>query len=156
MDRRLHLSSRARPLFAPLLVLALALGVAACGDDDEPTASDDPGSGTTESTAAGDGGDPYDYGSSGGSKDAGEGADGTIVAKDFSLTDLTVGPGDPIKLENEGAATHTATADEAEFDLGPVAGGETSEPGTAPEEPGDYAFHCEIHPNMTATLTVEG
>ena len=51
---------------------------------------------------------------------------------------------------------HTATADGGEFDLGPVEPGETSPPGTAPDEPGDYPFHCEIHPNMTATLTVEG
>jgi plastocyanin len=59
-------------------------------------------------------------------------------------------------LKNEGEAPHTATADGGEFDLGTVEAGETSEPGTAPDAPGSYPFHCEIHPNMTATLTVEG
>jgi plastocyanin len=156
MDRRPHLLPRVRPLFATLLVVALALSVAACGDDDEPAATGDAGSGTTASTEGSDGGDPYDYESTTGGESGGDAAKGTIVAEDFSLTDVTVAPGDPIKLKNEGGAPHTATADEGEFDLGQVAAGETSDPGTAPDEPGDYAFHCEIHPNMTATLTVEG
>ena len=86
----------------------------------------------------------------------GEGEAGTIVAQDFSLTDLTVAPGEEIVLRNDGDATHTATADDGSFDLGEVAGGETSDPVTAPEEPGSYPFHCQIHASMTATLTVEG
>ena len=138
-------------LAVTLLAAVLALGAAACGDDDEaPTAGD---AGTTASTA-GDGGDPYGKGSGGST--GGGAAEGTIVAADFSLTDVTVGPGEPITLKNEGERSHTATADGDEFDLGTVEPGDTSSPGTAPEEPGSYPFHCEIHPNMTATLTVEG
>jgi plastocyanin len=95
-----------------------------------------------------------EYGSTDG--DTAEGTDGTIVAEDFSLTDITVAPGAEIVLQNDGAATHTATADDGSFDLGEVAGGETSDPGTAPTTPGEYPFHCEIHDSMTATLTVEG
>jgi plastocyanin len=149
MDPHPHLIPGVRPLFATLLAAALVLGVAACGDDDST-------SGDSGTTAADDATTTDDaYGTTGGD-DGGEATEGTIVAKDFTLTDLTVGPGDAIMLKNEGDTAHTATADDGEFDLGQVAPGETSDPGSAPDEPGSYAFHCEIHPNMTATLTVEG
>ena len=123
-------------------VAFLVSGLAACGSDDS---SDTAGGTTTESASDGE------YGST-----DGDTADGTIVAEDFSLTDITVAPGAEIVLQNDGAATHTATADDGSFDLGEVAGGETSDPGTAPTTPGEYPFHCEIHDSMTATLTVEG
>ena len=124
-----------RPLIAAILAVVFLVGAGCGDDDDEPTTSGD--SGTTTTAAAG-------------------GDEGNIVAADFSLTDITVAPGAPIALANEGDARHTATADGGEFDLGPVEAGETSPAGTAPDEPGDYPFHCEIHPDMTATLTVEG
>ena len=123
-------------LLAGVAVALLVLGAAACGDDDEPT-----GTASPDPTEAGDGG---------------EAAAGTIVAVDFSLTDVTVAPGEEIVLDNQGSAPHTATADDGAFDLGQVSAGGTSEPVSAPDEPGAYPFHCEIHPDMTATLTVEG
>ena len=144
------LRSTSRPILATLLAIVLVVGVTGCGDDEEPEAT---GAGPTTTSDGGSTGD-IDYGgTTGGGTDA---AEGTIVAADFSLTDLTVAPGDPIVLKNEGEAPHTATADDGAFDLGEVEGGDTSEPQTAPSEPGDYAFHCEIHPDMKATLTVEG
>lgn len=127
-------------------MVALLVGsVVACGSADDSTAGTGDGS-TTSQAPAGD-----DYGVGGG-----EGEAGTIVAQDFSLTDLTVSAGETIVLRNDGDVTHTATADDGSFDLGEVAGGESSEPATAPDEPGTYPFHCEIHSGMTATLTVEG
>jgi plastocyanin len=120
-------------------------GFAACGSDDTSAPAGD----TAAGTPSGD-----DYGGPDGAPE--EGTGGTIVAEDFSLTDLTVAPGAEIVLQNDGAAPHTATADDGAFDLGEVAGGETSAPGTAPTTPGAYPFHCEIHDRMTATLTVEG
>ncbi len=149
--RTRHLPRPLRSLLAASAVALLVVGAAACGDDDDPT--DTAGTDTTEADdATATGGD--DYGGTG--DDAGETAAGTIVAKDFSLTDVTVGPGDEIVLENQGEAPHTATADDGAFDLGQVPGGDTSEPANAPSEPGTYPFHCELHPQMTATLTVEG
>ena len=148
MDRRPSVPSRARLLFATVLVATLALGAAACGDDDDAKTGDQGSSATASGSD-----DPY--GSTSGGDAGGEAGDGTIVAKDFSLTDITVSPGQQIVLKNEGGTKHTATADEGDaFDL-EAAGGETSDPGTAPEEPGTYTFHCEIHSSMTATLTVE-
>jgi plastocyanin len=128
-----------RLLLGFLAVGALTLGAAACSDDD----ADGAGSDTTDTTAAE-------------TDDGGGAAAGTIVAADFSLTDLTVAPGEEIVLDNTGSAPHTATADDGAFDTGQVSGGDTSDPVTAPDEPGSYAFHCEVHPSMTATLTVEG
>ncbi len=129
----------------------LTAGLAACGDDDEPTATG--GDGTTTSTTAAV---APDYGGAGGDDDGATGGDGVVVAEDFSLTDLTVSPGAEFKLDNQGEQTHTLTGDEDEFDSGDVAGGAQSDPLTAPEEAGEYGFHCEIHQDMTATLTVEG
>ena len=135
---RLTIQPRRRTALALASLLLLGTIATACSSDDDPSADD------TTTTAPADGG----------SDGSGE-EEGTIVAVDFSLTDLTVAPGAEIYLQNDGEATHTATADDGSFDLGEVAAGETSDPGTAPTTPGDYAFHCEIHPNMTATLTVE-
>jgi plastocyanin len=140
-----------RPLLATLFATLLVVGVAACGDDDDTQATGDGGTSTT----ADDSGGQYDYGdtTSGGDADAAEGA---IVAVDFKLSDTTVAPGAEIVLQNDGDTKHTATSDEdGLFDL-EADGGSTSDPGTAPDEPGDYTFHCEIHSSMTATLTVEG
>jgi plastocyanin len=125
---------RAALALASLLLLGTI--TTACSSDDDPSADD----GTTTTASA----------------DGGSGGEGTIVAEDFSLTNLTVAPGEEIVLQNDGEATHTATADDGSFDLGEVEAGGTSDPGPAPTTPGDYAFHCEIHPAMTATLTVEG
>jgi plastocyanin len=70
--------------------------------------------------------------------------------------DLTVGPGEEFVFDNQSGSTHTLTADKGEFDSDRVSGGSQSDPLTAPDEPGDYSFHCEIHSSMTGTLTVEG
>jgi plastocyanin len=138
-------STRRRPLLV-VACLALLVAAAACGSDDDADAGAPEGSTTSTAAATGD-----DYDDTGGSRAEA----GTIVAEDFSLTDLTVAPGDDVVLRNDGSAPHTATADDDAFDTGQVTPGETSAPVTAPDQPGTYAFHCEIHDAMTATLTVE-
>jgi plastocyanin len=125
------------------LATILLLSLAACGDDDDggAVAADDDTTATTAAPAGDDGAD--------------DGAVPSIEAVDFSLTSVTVSPGAEVEVENAGDKPHTATADDGAFDSG------TIEPGasgsiTAPSEPGTYAFHCTIHPNMTGALTVEG
>ncbi len=127
-----------RSLFALVTAALLVAGSAACGSDDSTATSSGDGATTT--------------GDSGG---GGPEGDGTIVAEDFSLADLTVAPGAEIVLQNDGSTKHTATADDGSFDL-EADGGQSSDPATAPAEAGSYPFHCEIHASMTATLTVEG
>jgi plastocyanin len=124
----------------------LGLGLAACGGGDDVSAGS--GDASTTTTAADSGGA---YGGGGG----GASDETYIEAKDFSLTSITVAPGADVEVQNDGKATHTVTADDGAFDAGQVAPGSTAT-FTAPAEPGDYGYHCKIHPSMTGTLTVEG
>jgi len=135
-----------RSLLAVATAALLLAGLTACGSDDKAPTSAGDGTTTTVDSAGGN----YDAGGGGGTSSAA----GTIVAKDFSLTDLTVAPGAEIVLQNDGSTKHTATADDGTFEL-QADGGSTSSATTAPSEPGSYPFHCEIHASMTATLTVE-
>jgi plastocyanin len=140
-----------RSLLALATATLLVAGAAACGSDDNTSTSS--GNDATTTSVDSSGGR---YGSGDTSGGSGESTDGTIMAKDFSLTDLTVGPGEKFTMKNEGPATHTATADDGAFDSGQVTAGSSSSEMTAPMEPGSYPFHCQIHATMTATLTVEG
>lgn len=150
-----------RPLRSLAAIAAgalLVVGLAACGDDDDDDVS--AGSDTTVTTAedsdsdAGVGED--DDGTDTTQADDGADAAATSVqAADFSLTSATVAPGAEVAFENTGAAPHTMTADDDSFDSGRIEGGASGSV-TAPSDPGDYPFHCEIHPQMTGTLTVEG
>jgi plastocyanin len=114
-------------LLAALAALVLAAGLAACGDDDD----DDAG--------GGDGG--------------GGAAAGTLDITEFQFTDVSAPAGGSLEVVNSSGAAHTVTADDGEFDED-VADGDTVEV-PVPAEPGEYPFHCEIHPNMKATLTAE-
>ena len=129
------------------LVLVAVLG--ACGDDDD---LDTAGTDTTSATTA----PGEDYGgSAGGADEADADRASTVVAADFRFT--TVPPataGAEVTFANEDGVPHTMTADGGSFDTGTVAAGESGTL-TAPTEPGDYPFHCEVHPAMQATLTVE-
>jgi plastocyanin len=132
------------------VAVLLLVGLTACGDDDDPVSTGS-GDGTTTTAAGTD--DPY--GSSDTTLASGQEEGPTVEAKDFSLTSLSVAPGTEVTFENYGEKPHTMTADDGAFDAGRVEPGEKTTI-TAPSEPGDYPFHCEIHPSMTATLTVEG
>jgi plastocyanin len=121
----------AKPLAAVALALVLPLALAACGDDSGSSAKKPDSS--SDSSSSSD--------------------EVTITAKDFSLTSVTAKPGEEVYVDNQGSSTHTVTADDGSFDTGQVAGGKQAEL-EAPDQPGTYAFHCSIHPNMTGTLTV--
>jgi plastocyanin len=98
--------------------------------------------------------------SAGASADAGSGV--TVVAKDiaFSPTAITL-PADtatPVVLDSQEAAPHNiaikdaagatvfkgdiVTQQKVTYNVGPLAAG-------------SYTFWCEVHPNMTGTVTVE-
>jgi plastocyanin len=126
--------TRARRVAAALAVAGLLLGLAACGDDD-----DDVSSGTTQSTQ------PEESSSDGGGA--------TLDVTEFKFEDVSVTAGGTVSVTNDSGAAHTFTADDGDFDEAlPI--GETVDV-QAPSAPGEYPFHCEIHPSMKATLTVQ-
>jgi plastocyanin len=77
----------------------------------------------------------------------------SLVISDFAFAATTVSPGRTVTVVNRDGATHTVTADDGTFDSGEVGGGDTSS-FTAPAEPGSHELICEIHPQMSGTLTV--
>jgi plastocyanin len=116
-----------------LIAVGTVLALGACGDDDDE-------SGSTDTTAAESGGD-------------GGGAEGaTLDVTEFEFSDVSAPAGGNLEVVNSSGGPHTVTADDGAFDE-QVGDGETVSV-TVPAEPGDYPFHCEIHPNMQATLTV--
>jgi plastocyanin len=70
----------------------------------------------------------------------------------FDPAQVTIQPGTTVRWTNEGNTPHTVTADDGSFDSG------TLQPGDSFtftfQNPGTVAYHCEIHPQMTASVTV--
>lgn len=75
-----------------------------------------------------------------------------IVDFGFDPATLEVAVGTTVTWKNRGATAHTVTADDGTFDSGSL------DPGASFSQtfdtPGTFAYHCAIHPNMTATITV--
>ena len=126
-----------RPLISQLVVVAaLALPAASCGGDSEASAP-------PRSTAA-----PSDAAPA-------KSADAvTIDDFKFSPATLTVTAGTQITVTNGDSTAHTATADDgSSFDTGPI------DPGASATidvpKAGSYAYHCNIHPFMKATIVAK-
>ena len=77
----------------------------------------------------------------------------SIVNFAFTPATLRVRLGTRVTFTNHGV-THTATADGGLFDSGNLAPGQ-SYPFTFTRA-GSFAYHCQIHPSMTGTITVTG
>lgn len=124
---------------------ALALGLAACGDD---APADDPAvEAPADDAAPADDDEPAD-------DDAA--AAGNVVDMDFfqfQPEDLTVAVGDTVTWVNKDSVRHTATADDGTFDVDTPAEGD--EGSFTFDEAGTYAYVCEVHASMTGTITVE-
>ena len=133
---------------ASLVVCVAAAGVAVGALALEPGDSPAPAAGTPPTSVTEDGGG---YGAANGGGGAGSGA--TLAIRDFSFAATSVAPGGLVTVDNADSADHTVTAEGGEFDSGEVSGGTTSS-FQAPDEAGTYEFACEIHPDMTGTLTV--
>lgn len=81
--------------------------------------------------------------------------DATITIASMSFGDpITVAPGTQITVNNTDSVEHSVTAKVAgTFDV--HVDGNTQKTFTAPSQPGEYAFYCVYHPNMTGTLIVK-
>jgi len=77
----------------------------------------------------------------------------TIQNFAFAPNALTVPVGASVTWTNNDTTQHTVTADDGSFDSGPIQPGATfSQTFSAA---GTFTYHCNIHPNMTATITVQ-
>lgn len=138
-----------------LVVCVAAAGVAAGAlflepGDDTPAAAPAPAANVNTNTDTGGG-----YGADSGSSDEGAttAAPASLEISGFQFGPAEVGAGGQVTVDNRDGAPHTVTADDGDFDSGQVSGG-TAGAFVAPAQPGAYDFHCEIHPDMSGTLTV--
>ena len=83
------------------------------------------------------------------------GGGNSVSVQDFSFApaSLTVSVGTTVTFTNNGAVTHTVTADAGGFDSGNLAAGSAFQ--FTFNSPGTFAYHCAIHPSMTATIKVQ-
>jgi plastocyanin len=130
-------------------VAAISLLLVACGDDDDTSSSIPPAT----DPAAVDATSPPATGAPAGSEPAAGGAEIVISGFEFS-DDPTVAVGATVAVRNDDSAGHTLTADDGAFDSGSIDGGGTAE--ITLTEAGTFPFHCEVHPDMTGTITVTG
>ena len=84
---------------------------------------------------------------------AGGGDAVTIANFAFGPASLSVAAGTTVTWTNNDSAPHTATADDGSFDSSSIAPGATFS--QAFDTAGTFAYHCSIHPNMTATIEVK-
>lgn len=82
-------------------------------------------------------------------------ADQAVAISGFSFApaSVTVTVGDTVTWTNSDAQAHTATADDASWDTGTIAGSGTGS--TTFAAAGTFPYHCRIHPTMTGTVTVQ-
>lgn len=75
-----------------------------------------------------------------------------ITGFKFSKNPITIKAGTKITWTNQDTAPHTATADNSSWDSGTLQKGQSFS--FVFNKPGQVSYHCEVHPNMTATITV--
>jgi len=92
-------------------------------------------------------------GGTGGTGAGGPGANEVFIqGMAFSPSSITVTAGTTITWTNKDVATHTVTSDTKLFDSGNVGSNATFSFTFATA--GTYAYHCNIHPSMVASVTV--
>jgi plastocyanin len=115
-----------------VLVLAVAVVAAGCGSGTSGTTTT--AAGGTATTAAG-------------------GAQVVIKGFAFSPDSITIKAGESVTWTNQDGATHTVTADNAEFKSSDLASGATFT--FKFDKAGTYAYHCSIHSSMKGTVVVQ-
>lgn len=142
---------RIQRLFPLLLVLA-SISLVACGDsgDDETTAVGGAEETVEESAAA-----PPTEGASerAPSGEAVRSAKVEIKGFAYEPAKVTIQAGGKVTWQNLDSTEHTATLDDGSFTTGALAEGKLKSQSF--KTPGTYAYHCEIHPEMTGTVEVE-
>jgi plastocyanin len=135
--------SRSLPLIlAALALLAVALLAIGCSNSTNTYGNSPATTQATPTTVAAGGGTATTAGTQ-------------VEIKNFSFSpaSLTVKAGDTVTWTNNDTATHTVTADDNSFTSSDLAPGASFKHTFA--KPGTVAYHCSIHPSMTATVVVQ-
>jgi plastocyanin len=145
-----------KPLFLAALV-ALSLGLAACGDSGSDSSSEaesaitDVETGAEEATEeAEDATETESETAPSGEASKSEKVD--IVEFTYQPDPVTVQVGGKVTWQNQDTAPHTATADDGSFDTGTIEKGKTGS--ETFKEAGTFTYFCEIHPTMHGTVEV--
>ena len=144
-----------KPLFLAALV-ALSLGLVACGDsgsdstseaETAPPANEEAGaeseSGEEETET---GSEPAPSGEASKSEKV------DIVEFTYQPDPVVVQAGGKVIWQNQDTAPHTATADDGSFDTGTIEKGKIGSESF--KEAGTFTYFCEIHPTMHGTVEV--
>jgi plastocyanin len=131
----------------PTLAILAVLGLAACGDDDSETTSTS-GDGSANPPAE----TQAQTNASAPSGEAFRSAKVEIVDFEFAPSTVTIQEGGKVTWINRDSEEHTATFDDGSFDSGELAEGKLKSESF--KQPGTYAYHCEIHPEMIGTVEV--
>ncbi len=144
-----------RPLSTMSLLSAALLALAACGGGD--AASSPSSSPSTVTSTSGNESNTVAEATTNATTDAGEPAVVTISDSRFDTTELRVPVGTTVRFVNTDPYAHTVTSKDdspAAFASGEFGQDETFE--FTFDEPGEYAYFCEIHPTMRASVIVDG
>src|SRR3982751_3392015 len=137
-----------KPLFLAALV-ALSLGLAACGDSgSDSTSGAETAPAGEESTAEteAESGEEETGSEPAPSGEARKAEKVEIVEFTYQPDPVVVQVGGKVTWQNQDTAPHTATADDGSFDTGTIENGKI---GSATfKEPGTFTYFCEIHPTM--------
>lgn len=146
-----------KPLFLAALV-ALSLGLAACGDSgsDSSSTGAEPAITEQESGAeepgAEEGGSAESESEPAPSGEAAKSEKVDIVEFTYQPDPVVVQAGGKVIWQNQDTAPHTATADDGSFDTGTIEKGKIGS--ETFKEPGTFTYFCEIHPTMHGTVEV--
>lgn len=83
-----------------------------------------------------------------------QGASASVSIQNFAFSPGTIqiAAGTTVTWTNNDQTAHTVTADDGSFDSGAIAPGGTFS--MTFNNPATIAYHCKIHPNMTASIVV--
>lgn len=136
----------------PLLLILTSISLAACGDggDDETTAA-----GGVEETVEEFTTTPPAEGANERAPSGEAVRSAKVEIKDFAYepATVTIQTGGKVIWQNLDSTEHTATLDDGSFTTDALAEGKLKSQSF--KTPGTYAYHCEIHPEMTGTVEVE-
>jgi len=81
-------------------------------------------------------------------------ADGVMKNYKYLPGALTVTAGQPVTIYNDDVIAHTVTLDDRSVDSAQIRAGASFS--FRIENPGEYPFHCTLHPNMRGKIVVQG